>query len=337
MPNSFSKEERVAFEQLLQGFDDALTLSRNVNVYKTDQTLMERTSNTIWRPQPYIAVSFPGTDMTANFMNQTQLLVPATIGFQRSVPWLMTALELRDALQEQRLGEFAKQKLASDINVAVLAAATAQGTMVVTKTTAAAGFADVAAIEGAMNRVGVQGWERYLALATLDYNGLATDLANRQNMVDMTKEAYKRGYVGNVASFDTYKLDYSLRIAAAAGGAGLTVSTLAAASNYWVPVATRVASTGERSNVDNRYQQITISSTTSVVAGDCFTIAGVNEVHHITKLDTGKLKSFRVISVDSSTVLTISPPIVSNQGARRPNSSTRIALSFPLRRQPSCS
>jgi hypothetical protein len=65
--NNFSKEERVAFEDLLQGFQDALVLSRNVAVYNTDQTMMERTNNVIWRPQPYIAVSYTGTDMTANF------------------------------------------------------------------------------------------------------------------------------------------------------------------------------------------------------------------------------------------------------------------------------
>ena len=313
--NNFSKEERVAFEQLLEGFQDALILSRAVSLYKTDQVMMERTNNTIWRPSPYIAISYDGTDQTANFTPQTQLSVPATIGYQKSVPWIMTATELRDALQENRLGDAARQKLASDIDVAVATVAANQGTVVVTKSTAAADFGDVAAIEGAFNRIGVQGGDRYLALSTQDYNYLARDLANRQNMVgNMVVEAYKRAFVGNIASFETYKLDYALRIAAAAGGAGLTLSTLAAAANYYTPVATRVATTGERSNVDNRYQQITVSSTTSVAAGDCFTIALCYEVHHITKLATSSLKTFRVISVDDSTHLTISPPIISAQG-----------------------
>jgi hypothetical protein len=38
-------------------------------------------------------------------------------------------------------------------------------------------------------------------------------------------------------------------------------------------------------------------------------------VHHITKQDTGQLKTFRVISVDSGTTMTISPPIITNQVA----------------------
>ena len=319
MSNSFSKEERVAFDQLLQDFQDALVMSRNVSVYKTDQTQMERTGNTIWRPQPYIAVSYPGTDMTANFLAQTQMSVPAQIQYQRSVPWPMNPLELRDALQANRLGKSAREKLASDINLAVLQVATAQGTLVYKSTSAAGGspgggFGDLANIEGIMNRVGIQYEDRYAAFSTFDYNGLAKDLANRQNMVDMTKEAYKRGYVGMVASFETYKLDYSLRCLAAAGS-GNTMSSLASALNYYVPAATYTDPiSGARTNVDNRYQTITVNLTTSILAGDAFTIAGVNEAHHITKQDTGNLKSFRVIKVPSATTLVISPPIISNQG-----------------------
>jgi len=99
------------------------------------------------------------------------------------------------------------------------------------------------------------------------------------------------------------------------GGAGLTLSTLVGAANYWVPKATSVATTGETANVDNRYQTITISSTTNVAAGDAFTIANCNSVHLITKGDTGQPMTFRVISVPSSTTLVISPPIISAQGA----------------------
>lgn len=314
MSNQFSKEERVAFEDILEGFNDALVLSRNVATYNTDQVMMERTSDVIWRPQPYIAQSFDGTDQTANFGDNTQLSVPATIGFSKSVPWKMSASELRDALQEGRLGNAAKQKLASDINVAIMNVAANQGTLVVKRTVAATGFDDVAQCEAIMNEQGVPGYDRYLALSTRDYNGMANNLAGRQTMNQKPTTAYEKAYVGPVASFETYKLDYANRLAAAAGGGALTIDTQTAAANFYTPVATRTSATGERSNVDNRYQTITISATTNVAAGDCFTIAGVNAVHHITKGDTGQLKTFRVISVDSGTTMTISPPIVSNQG-----------------------
>lgn len=316
MANSFSKEERVAFENLLEGFQDALVLSRNVNIYNTDQSTMERTNNIIWRPQPYIATSYSGTDMTANFDDYTQLSVPATIGFGRSVPWVMTATELRDSLQEGRLGDAAKQKLASDINVAIMNVAALQGTLFVKRTGAASGFDDVAEIEAVMNERGIMFEDRYLALSTRDYNGMASDLskASRSFGNDVTDTAYRRAYVGRVASFETFKLDYALRKAAQLGGAGLTIDTRASANNFFVPRSTSVATTGETANVDNRFQTITISSTTNVAAGDAFTIANVFAAHHITKANTGTLKTFRVISVLNSTQMVVSPPIISNQG-----------------------
>ena len=168
-----------------------------------------------------------------------------------------------------------------------------------------------------MNEQGIPGMERYLALSTRDYNGMANNLsvASRSFGNRKSDTAYEKAFVGEVASFDTYKLDYANRIAAAAGGGALTIDTQASANNYWVPKATSVAVTGETSNVDNRFQRVTISSTAGVVAGDCFTIGGVEALHHITKGSTGQLKTFRVISVDSGTTMTISPPIVSAQGA----------------------
>lgn len=317
MSNAFSKEERVAFELLLEGFNDQQVMSRNVSIYGTDQVTMERTSDVIWRPQPYISTSYDGTDQTANFKDFTQLAVPATIGFSKSVPWVLTAKELRDALQEQRLGTAAKQKLASDINVAVTNVAALQGTLVVKRSAAASGFDDVAQCEAIMNEQGVAYDDRYIALSTRDYNGMASNLQVASRSFDNAKSvtAYEKAYVGRVASFDTYKLDYARRIAAAAGGAGLTMSTLDGGGNYYTPKATSTASTGEVGNVDNRYQTITVSSTTNVVAGDAFTVAALDAVHHITKGDTGQLKTFRVISVPSATTLVISPPMITNQGA----------------------
>jgi hypothetical protein len=316
MANAFNKEERVAFENILEGFQDALVLSRNVSVYNTDQTMMERTNDVIWRPMPYIAQSFDGTDMTSNFKDFTQLAVPSTIGFSKSVPWTLTAKELRDSLQEGRLGDSAKQKLASDINVAVMNVAAQQGTMVVKRTAAASGFDDVAQAEAIMNEQGVQSFDRYLALSTRDYNGMANNLAGRQTLSGKPLTAYEKAYVGMVASFDTYKLDYANRLTAAAG----TTVTVNGANQYFTPRATSTAGTGETQNVDNRYQNLTIAvGGGTVKVGDCFTIAGVNAVHHITKQDTGQLKTFRITAIvtgaGGSGVVTISPPIISGGGA----------------------
>lgn len=307
MSNNFNKEERVAFESILEGFNDAMVISRNVAKFGTNGELMERANDTIWRPMPYILNSqnrTVGSAVTAQ--DVTQLSVPSRLTEKKNVSWNMNALELRDALQEGRLGTAAYQRLASDINTKVRDVASLEGTLVIPITGAAGDYDDVALAESVMNEQGVPEGDRYLALTTRDYNGLAGNLAGRQNLVaSKTIGAYERSFVGMIAGFETYKIDAGKRITAAAAGGSITVATNGAQVRY---VPDNVDANGN--NVDNRYQSVTFSSTTGMVAGDCFTIAGIEAVHQITKESTGQLKTFRVISVTSGTVAVISPPMV---------------------------
>ena len=108
MANAFSKEEKVAFDQLLEGFNDALVMSRNVTIHNSNQTDAARTTampsapvppigggsnyGTVWRPQPYIMTSVastPGIGIT--FTDKTQLTVPASITTVRTSAWAMNS------------------------------------------------------------------------------------------------------------------------------------------------------------------------------------------------------------------------------------------------------
>lgn len=310
---AFSKEEVVNFEQALQGFEDQLVVSEKFGLFRVGDVEAERANNTIWRPQPYIVQSFTGLDQTANFSSTfAQLSVPISLGFSHSVPLILSATELRDALQENRLGVAAAQRLASDINIACSNLAALTGTIFIKRSAAATGFDDVAAIDTALNRLGIDPMNRYAFYSSSDYNNMASNLAGR--VLDNSKSlvAYERAYVGPVSGIQTHKLDYAYRLTVAAG---VTV-TVNGANQRYVPRATSTAGTGETSNVDNRYQNLTIAVTSGTVkVGDAFTIAGVNEVHHITKQDTGSPKTFRITAIVSggggSGVVQISPPIIS--------------------------
>jgi hypothetical protein len=309
--SDFSKEERVAFEDILEGFEDALVISRNVSKYNVGDTMSERANDIIWRPIPYIGVTYDGTDQTANFQDYTQLSVPAALGYEKSFPWIMTSKEMRDKLQEKRLGEAGYQKLASDINVAVTNVASLQGTMVVDVATAATGFDDIAEYEAIMNESGVPQMNRYAALSTRDYNNMASNLADRGTVQGKVQTAYEKARIGQLASFDTYKLDYAYRLDAGTA-TGITVN---GANQYYTPKATSTAATtGETGNVDNRYQTLAIAATGTLAAGDCFTIADVYNVHQVTKQSTGQLKTFRVITGGGTGNIVISPPIISGDG-----------------------
>ena len=309
--NAFSKEEIVAFEDILEGFNDALILSKNISVYNTNGVTMERARDTIWRPMPYIAESFNrtvGSTIASNVQTFTQLSVPSTLGFSKCSAWQMNSLQLRDALQEGRLGDAAKQKLASDINLSVMDVASAQGTLVVPVVGAPGTYDHVALCDSIMNEQGVMSEDRYLALSSRDYNGMAGNLAasTRSFTGNKSANAYERSYVGPVAGFETYKLDYANRCVAAS--ASRTIATNGAQVRF-VPRATTNSVAGVL-NVDNRYQTVTVSSTTGITAGDMFTVDGIQAVHQITKRSTGQLKTFRVISVVDGTSMVISPPMI---------------------------
>lgn len=316
MANSFSKEEVVAFENVLAGFEDQLVASNLFKTYNLDDVTAERTNNTIWRPQPYIAQVYSGIDQSSNFnRNYTQLSVPTSLGYQKAVPLTLSATELRDALQEGRLGKAAMQGLASDINVNCSNLAALTGTVVVKQTAPATGFDNLAGADNAFNRLGVDMGDRKALIPSNHYNNMASNLASRVLDNSKSLNAYEKAYVVDIAGFSSYKADYGYRLTAAAG---VTVA-VNGANQYYTPKATSTASTGEVSNVDNRYQNLTISVTSGTVkVGDAFTIAGVNEVHHITKQDTGELKTFRITAIVSgaggSGVVQISPPIISNGG-----------------------
>lgn len=307
MANTFSKEERVAFEDILEGFNDAMVISRNVATYGTDGSLMERTDDTIWRPMPYILNSQDRTVGSAvSAQDVKQLSVPSTLGYKKNVTWTLDATELRDQLQEGRLGKSANQRLASDVNTAVRDVVSLQGTIVSAISGAAGDYDDIATCESLMNEMGIPEGDRYLALTTRDYNGLAGNLASRQTMQGKPMTAYERSLVGMVAGFETYKIDAGKRLGANA--ATVTIATNGAQVRY-APLASESTTAGQI-NVDNRTQQVTVSTTSGVTAGDAFTIAGIEAVHHITKESTGQLKTFRVISVDNGTTMTISPPMI---------------------------
>ena len=316
MANAFSKEERVAFESVLEGFQSQLLLLKTITKYNVDSVMMERAGNTIYRPQRYIMRSYDGLDQSNNFRDVTQLVVPVVINTQRSTPWMMSPTDLNDAIQEGRLVEEAKYRLAADVNQSIYNAACYNGSVFIKRTAAASGFDDVAAIDAAFNERGVPMENRALALSSRDYNGMAGNLATTTRSFgnDISDPALRRAYVGNVANFETYKLDYPLILPAAAGGAGITISTLATGVNVYVPRARTQASSGEAQNVDNRFQTVTVSTTTNVRVGDAFTIANVNAMNAFTKTDTGSLRTFRVTAINSSTTMTITPPIISAQG-----------------------
>lgn len=334
MPSAFTRAEQVMFDKMVAGFDDALVIAKAAEV---DTSLMageeaERSGDRFWVPQPLISTSFDGFDQTSNFGDGTELSVPVSIGFHKSVPLKLTAKNLRNERFLQNKSKSAKVKLSSDINLALYNTVALQGTIFVKRTGAATGFDDVSLADAAMTEQGVPMGDRYFFASPRTANLMAGNLASRQTFSGEVQNAYERARLGvDIAGFDVYKNDQSIRLPAATA-TGVTVN---GANQRYVPKATSTAATGEISNVDNRYQNLAVTVTGSTIkVGDAFTIAGVNSVHGITKQDTGQLQTFRVTGIVSGAggtgTIQISPPIISaDSSPTRPESEYKNVTTVP--------
>ena len=109
---------------------------------------------------------------------------------------------------------------------------------------------------------------------------------------------YKDGLLGRISGFDHYENTLVPTH---------TTGTAAATTGYLVNGATQ---TGASLTVD--------TGSTTFLAGDIITLAGVNRVHPETKADTGVLQNFVVTSNSgaSATSLAISPSISTSTGAQ---------------------
>jgi hypothetical protein len=314
MANTFSKQETVMFDNVVAGFDDNLVIAKEATIFNMGSAQQqERMSDIIWRPMPFIAVTEDGFDQSSNFGDLTGLSVPATIGFHKVVPKKLTAKDLRDETQLERFGQAAKLGLASAINRALFAKVALEGAHFVARTGSAGGYDDIAEADAIMTEIGASAMERSIFLDARSYNSMAGDLGARQTFNGAVQSAYERARLPDIAGFRTFKNDQSYRLTAATGGA----TTVNGANQYHVPISTSTAASGEVSNVDNRYSNLTIAAATyaNIKAGDAFTIDGVFRIHQTTKEETGELQTFRVISKPSANVIKVAPAIISGQGA----------------------
>lgn len=318
MPNSFTTQEQVMFDDMVAKFDDALIIGKLATKYAVPAPeAMERAKDAFWIPAPMIGSTFNGFDQTANFGSLTESEIQVSIGFHKADPRLLSSKNLRNETVLKQWGKAARQKLASDINYALFQRVALEGSVVVKRTVSATGYDDISLADAALTEIGAPMSDRAFVAAPRIANLMAGDLAKRSTFSGAAQNAYEKATLGiGVAGFDVYKNDQSLSLAAATGG----VTTVNGAGQFFVPTANVTDAFGQVVNVDNRYSNLTVTATTyaNIKVGDAFTLAGVNSVHMISKQDTGQLQTFRVVGVPGGGVLKIAPALISGGGATRP-------------------
>jgi hypothetical protein len=307
--SSFTKQEQVMFDKMVEGFDDMLVIAKGFDLYEaqTEQQAVNARDK-FWIPAPMIGASYDGFDQTSNFGNLTELNVPASVGFHKSVPKTLSSKNLRNQYALDNFGRAAKQKLASDVNLACYNTAALFGSVVSRRTTAPTGYDDVADLDVRFTRIGVGQDDRMAFYSPSVMNAMAGNLAARAEDSARSRNAYENALIRHdVAGFKVYKNDQENRLTAATGGAIL----INGANQRTVPSATST-SAGLEENRDNRFTDLVVDGGTysNIKVGDAFTIAGVIELHLITKQNTGNLKTFRVVALPAANTIRVYPAII---------------------------
>ena len=314
MGSSMFKEEIVAFTDMVASFEDQLAYGQAATLFdELTPEQMVHTRDRVWVDTPMIGSSYDGFDQTSNFDGLTELVVPASVGFHKASPKTLSAKNLRNQRAMNKWMAAGKIKLASDVNAAVRRRVALEASIFTKRTVAPSGYDDLALSQAQMDEIGVPMDDRLFFVGTRAAIGMAANLAGRQTMGTAAMNAYERSKLIDIANFEVYRDDQPIRLGAATGG----TTTVNGANQYWEPAAFTTEPDGEQVNRDNRYSPLVVTAAViaNVKAGDAFTIAGVNALHMISKQDTGQLKTFRVIAVNTGTnTLTIAPAIISNGG-----------------------
>jgi hypothetical protein len=310
------------FDDMVEGFDDMLVVAQEVEKYNLPggPAQHQQMNDKVWRPQPYIPAVYDGFDQTSNFGDITQLSVPVSVGIHKVTPIKIGPKDGRDKGNIQRYFRDAALSLASQVNLSVFNTAVNWATLVSKRTVAPTGYDDLAAMGAIMTEQGLPNFDKKAFYSARDYLSMAGNIAKPATSDSpLSRTAYERAYVKTIGNFDLFENDQT-KILPAATGVGVTITNTQPL--YYTPVAATLDTDGNPTNVDNRTQLISIAVTSGTVkAGDAFTIAGVNSLHHISKGDTGQLKTFRIISIVTGSggtgTVRISPPIISGGGSTR--------------------
>ena len=305
MANTTAQDKMTTlFNQVAETTDINCTLSKDLNTYQMGDTEGERAGDIEYIPQEFRFETKDGIVSTdSDFEDLTDRMIPIYRNRSKRILFTISTKELRDP----RLREEAAKGVARDIRNAIDTTAYSEminrGSMVQT-VNGAFSWQDGVNAENLMYNRGLGGYMKKAFLSNTDYAGVAKELGAYQYEAGITKDAIMRAKVPDLATFDTMRSDYVLRLPANAT-AGVTIN---GDQSHTVTTYDNVE---ETIYTDNRQMtlNVNVGTITNMPYGTKFTIAGVNALNPETREDTGDLQTFTVLGGTAS-ALTVSPSIV---------------------------
>jgi hypothetical protein len=328
MALSTAKEVRVMFDMVTEQFEAQDQMSKLVSHYDMTGANAQNSNNVEWRQVEQQAPVISGWEFADSaFGDVLELSYPSVLGTPRNDLFKLRADDFRDRKFMDRRAAAAAQRLSADQNARIAQRVATTGSLFYRSTTAGYDFiktADTILRE----RQAYVGAGQSFFVNDRDAQRVSADLAGRQTLTDIAKEAYVKGMMfKNTAGFDIYESSY---LGSLAGGALAGVTVTATISQ--APVASFV-SAGITLPVDYRISDdIALTGTiTNLVVGDRISFSGVNAVGLQDKTNTGTLMTFTVVEKTGQNIKVYPRPIAVDDPALQPhqaayaNINTRIA------------
>ena len=307
MSNQAKEVVRVLGQELEKFEADNLCL-RQTDVKRMGGQTGHRSEFTEWHDVPYVSTTTDGLTLS-NFNEITGLAVPHRVNIYANVSFKLTNTDTLDGSELSRKMRSAFQAIDNRVNRACANAVAIQGAQTVLNASPLSGFQNVADIETLFTEQDVsQMTAKTLMLNAADYNRMAKDLQDLSRSINtgsISENAYEKAKIAEIANFLTFKTSFT-----PTKDAAVLASTTVTGAQSYIPIGHTLDAEGNPTNVDNRKMNLIVASTTGVVPGDKFTIAGVNAVSMQNKNNTGNLRTFTVLDVVNGTNMTISPTIV---------------------------
>lgn len=306
MANNLAKAAEVAFEEFVEGYEADCVVSKEVQTRYPDATTMQRAGDTEYLSQDFGATIVTGLDISAS--SDTDVIdrkVPLTYRQPDNVRFSLDAKEMRDERYMKEMGKAASSRLAAEVENNLNATIAARAGIVIKKVGAFA-WTDGAMAEAQLVQVGAgNGIDKKLFINPMDYLAVSADLGNKAYMGDLSKSAYERSQIPNIAGFRTFRSDQVANVT--------QVGTVAATVVSGASQALTVAAMAGDVIQDNRQMTLVTSgaNVANIKAGDAFTLPTVMKVHNISKAATAQLMTFRVLA-NTAGALTITPAIITS-------------------------
>ena len=157
MANAFSKSDIVFFEQVIAGFENNNVVAKNTAIYTPNMEQMEQSGLTVKRPMPMISTSSSGRDVSSDYKDITQLVVPSTLAESDilNVPFKMNAVELNDPQRRDQKAMSAARQLSAQLDKAVATRVANYGSQVVVSANDMDTYAELSVAEAVLMEQGV--------------------------------------------------------------------------------------------------------------------------------------------------------------------------------------